>query len=142
MTTIEARESAHKPPRWAVLQRRLFEAIEEAAPQVLERYTKPDGNLLWPPSPDFQSIDALDDCYESFHNWPLFYLLGGSDRFLADAQREFEVITEAMSRYGSGHGYPMVVKEYQPGYGLVPPRGGKLSLLYALCREPGPCRQP
>ncbi len=62
--TIEAREPAPDPPRWAVLQRRLFDAIEEAAPRVLERYTKPDGNLLWPPSPDFESIDALDDCYE------------------------------------------------------------------------------
>ena len=113
---IEAREPAPDPPSWAVLQRRLFDAIEEAAPRVLERYTKPDGNLLWPPSPDFESIDALDDCYESFHNWPLFYLLGGSDRFLTDGQRGFEVVNETMSRHGSGHGYPMVVREYQPGY--------------------------
>ena len=130
--TIEARESAHNPPHWAILQRRLFDAIEEASPKVLERYTKPDGNLLWPPSPDFQSIDALDDCYESFHNWPLFYLLGGSDRFLADAQREFEVITEEMSRYGSGHGYPMVVKEYQPGYDWFHQGEGNY-LFYMLC---------
>ncbi|MCE2450545.1 MAG: hypothetical protein J4F35_19975, partial [Candidatus Latescibacteria bacterium] len=94
--TLEARESAQTPPKWALLQRQLFAAIEDAAPQALDRYTQPDGSLLWPPSPDFQSIDALDDCYESFHNWPLFYLLGGSDRFLTDAQREFDVINEQM----------------------------------------------
>ena len=114
--TIEAREPMHTPPTWAVLQRQLFDAIEDAAPLVRERYTRPDGALLWPTRSDFQSIDALDDCYESFHNWPLFYLLGGNKRFLTDAHREFDIITEAMSHYNTGHGYPMVVKEYQPGY--------------------------
>ena len=113
---LEAHESVATPPNWAVLQRRLFDAIEDAAPQALARYTHPDGRLLWPPSPDFQSIDALDDTYESFHNWPLFYLLGGSDRFLVDADREFDVINQQMSQHGTGHGYPMVVDEYQPGY--------------------------
>jgi len=130
--TIEARESAHTPPTWAVLQRRLFDAMGDAAPRVLERYTRPDGSLLWPPGPDFQSIDALDDCYESFHNWPLFYLLGGNDRFLADAHREFEVITEAMSHHGTGHGYPMVVKEYQPGYDWFHQGEGN-EFFYMLC---------
>ncbi len=75
--------------------------------------------------------------YESFHNWPLFYLLGGSDRFLADAQREFELITEAMSRHGTGHGYPMVVKEYQPGYDWFHQGEGNY-LFYMLCAaDPG-----
>ena len=130
--TLEARESAQTPPKWALLQRQLFDAIEDAAPQALERYTHPDGRLLWPPSPDFQSIDALDDCYESFHNWPLFYLLGGSDRFLADAQREFDVINEQMSQHGTGHGYPMVVREYQPGYDWFHQGEGNY-LFYMLC---------
>ena len=80
----------------------------------------------------FPEHRRLDDCYESFHNWPLFYLLGGSDRFLADAQREFEVITAAMSRHGSGHGYPMVVKEYQPGYDWFHQGEGNY-LFYMLC---------
>ena len=130
--TIEARETAHTPPKWAVLQRQLFDAIEDAAPLVLERYTHPDGSLLWPPNPDFQSIDALDDCYESFHNWPLFYLLGGNDQFLTDAHREFEVITEAMTHHDTGHGYPMVVKEYQPGYDWFHQGEGNY-LFYMLC---------
>jgi hypothetical protein len=130
--TIEACESLHTPPMWAVLQRQLFDAIEDAAPLVLEKYTKPDGTLLWPPQSDFQSIDALDDCYESFHNWPLFYLLGGSEQFLTDAQREFDLITAAMTYYGTGHGYPMVVKEYQPGYDWFHQGEGNY-LFYMLC---------
>lgn len=130
--TIEARRSGHPPPRWAVLQRQLFEAIDTAAPQVLQRYTDPAGGLLWPPTADFSSIDGLDDCYESFHNWPLFYLLGGHDRFLDDAQRGFERITEKMARYDTGHGYPMVVKEYQPGYDWFHQGEGNY-LFYMLC---------
>ena len=130
--TIEARQPTRTPPAWAVLQRRLFDAVERAAPQMLERYTRPDGNLLWPPDPDFQSIDALDDCYESFHNWPLFYLLGGGDRFLRDAQEKFELITRAMTRYGTGHGYPMVFNEYQPGYDWFHQGEGNY-LFYMLC---------
>ncbi len=130
--SVEARELVGSPPNWALLQRRLFDAIEDAAPQVLERYTHPDGRLFWPPSPDFQSIDALDDCYESFHNWPLFYLLGGSDRFLADGQREFDVINEQMSQHGTGHGYSMVVDEYQPGYDWFHQGEGNY-LFYMLC---------
>ena len=82
--------------------------------------------------PDFQSIDGLDDAYESFHNWPLFYILGGDAQFLVDAQTEFDVITKDMARYGTGHGYPMVVKEYQPGIRLVSPKRRELSFLYAV----------
>ena len=40
--TIEAREPMHTPPTWAVLQRQLFDAIEDAAPLVRERYTRPE----------------------------------------------------------------------------------------------------
>ena len=129
---IEAQTPVGIPPSWALLMRRLFDAIEDAAPQVFERYTHPDGRLLWPPSPDFQSIDALDDCYESFHNWPLFYLLGGSTWFLTEADRAFDVINAQMSQHGSGHGYSMVVDEYQPGYDWFHQGEGNY-LFYMLC---------
>lgn len=48
---------------------------------------------------------------ESFHNWPLFYLIGGSELFLDRSELEFEAITSHFARYDSGHGYPIVVKE-------------------------------
>ena len=91
--TIEAQRQIQSPPTWAVLERELIDKMNAAGPQILERYTRPDGTLFWPTHPDFQSIDGLDDAYESFHNWSLFYMLGGDRRFLTDADTEFDVIT-------------------------------------------------
>ena len=130
--TIAAQTRIQTPPMWAVLERQLIDKINTAAPQVLKKYTRPDGTLLWPTNSDFQSIDGLDDAYESFHNWPLFYMLGGDTQFLVDAQTEFDVITKDMARYGTGHGYPMVVKEYQPGYDWFHQSEGNY-LFYMLC---------
>ena len=129
---IEARTHIHTPPTWAVLERQLIEKMNAAGPEVMEKYTRPDGTLFWPTHPDFQSIDGLDDAYESFHNWSLFYMLGGDARFLTDADTEFDVITNDMTRYGTGHGYPMVVKEYQPGYDWFHQGEGNY-LFYMLC---------
>jgi len=110
--TINATEPILNPPEWALLERELIDKINDVAPKVLEKYTRPDGSLFWPTSPDFQSIDGLDDCYESFHNWALFYLLGGNDWFLTQSHREFDAINDYMAKFGTGYGYPMVVKEY------------------------------
>ena len=130
--TIEAQTQLQTPPTWAVLERELIDKINDAAPQVLKKYTRPDGTLYWPTHPDFQSFDGLDDAYESFHNWPLFYMLGGDVQFLVDAQTEFDVITKDMARFGSGHDYPMVFKEYQPGYDWFHQSEGNY-LFYMLC---------
>src|SRR6478672_2208766 len=70
------------PPTWAVLQRELIDLMNDAIDPVLDRYVRPDGSLMWPTSEDYVGVDALDDAYESFFNWPLFYLLGGSERYL------------------------------------------------------------
>lgn len=132
VVTIKATDSIQTPPGWALLERQLIDKINDAAPLVLQKYTRSDGTLLWPPSPDFQSIDGLDDAYESFHNWPLFYMLGGEAQFLADSHREFDAITRDMVRYDTGRGYPMVVKEYQPGYDWFHQGEGNY-LFYMLC---------
>ena len=130
--TIEAQTHIQTPPKWAVLERQLIDKMNAAGPEVMEKYTRPDGTLFWPTHPDFQSIDGLDDAYESFHNWSLFYMLGGDARYLTDADTEFDVITNDMTRYGTGHGYPMVVKEYQPGYDWFHQGEGNY-LFYMLC---------
>ena len=130
--TITAKTGIQTPPEWAVLERELIDKINDAAPKVLKKYTRPDGTLYWPNHPEFQSFDGLDDAYESFHNWPLFYMLGGDAQFLVDAQHEFEVITKDMTNYGSGHDYPMVYKEYQPGYDWFHQSEGNY-LFYMLC---------
>jgi len=130
--TIEATDPVQTPPKWALLERQLIDKINSVVPLVLKKYTRPDGTLFWPTSPGFQSIDGLDDCYESFHNWPLFYILGGDAQFLADAHMEFNVITSDMGKYDTGHGYPMVIKEYQPGYDWFHQGEGNY-LFYMLC---------
>ncbi len=130
--TIEAKTRIQTPPTWAVLERELIDKINDAAPKALKKYTRSDGTLYWPTHTDFQSFDGLDDAYESFHNWPLFYMLGGDAQFLVDAQHEFEVITKDMTRYNSGYDYPMVVKEYQPGYDWFHQSEGNY-LFYMLC---------
>ncbi|MFC1693109.1 hypothetical protein ACFL1R_06360 [Candidatus Latescibacterota bacterium] len=116
LVTVEAPEPLGYPPAWALLERQVIDTMDRAAPVILERYTNPDGTLMWPTSPDFQSIDALDDAYESVHNWPLFYLLGGDERLLRLAREQFESITRRMAKHDTGKDYPMVVKEYQPAY--------------------------
>ena len=75
-----------------------------------------DGSLLWPTRDDFTSIDGLDDAYESFHNWPLFYAMGGAEKFKAISLHEWEAITRQFTRYDCGYGHRMVVKEYEQGY--------------------------
>ena len=104
------------PPAWAVLERQLIDNMNESAEPLLEKYVREDGSLLWPSNEDFSSIDGLDDAYESFHNWPLFYALGGADKFLLLSHREWDAITLQFTRYDCGHGHPMVVKEYEQGY--------------------------
>jgi hypothetical protein len=82
----------------------------------VEKYINPDGTLKWPVTEDHVGIDALDDAYESFHNWPLFYLAGGDQRFLSLSERQFDAITGQFAIYDTGRGHPIVVKEYDQGY--------------------------
>lgn len=116
MIKIEADAPFIHPPEWAVLERSLINLMNQSAAPLLEKYVRPDGTILWPPTDDFSTIDGLDDAYESFHNWPLFYLLGGDSSFLEHTHREWEAITRQFAGYDSGHGHPMVVEEYEQGY--------------------------
>ena len=117
MKRITADLPQNRIPQWAHLQRRLIDTMNAAVDPVVEKYLHPDGRFMWPPDEtDFRSIDGLDDAYESFHSWPLFYLLGGHEKFLSLSHREYDVVTEQFGHYATGHGHPMVVKEYEQGY--------------------------
>ena len=73
MITIEATTPLTGPPAWAVLERQLFDLMDQSVYPFLERYTQPDGSLI-----GGENIGGSeDDFYESFYNWPLLYLLGG-----------------------------------------------------------------
>jgi len=106
--TIKATIPCERPPSWAVLERKLIEVMDQAVYPYLEKYTREDGTLIF--RDDFRSRDGADDFYESFYNWPLFYLLGGGDHLLPLAHRQWEAVTRQLAAYGN------VYKEYERGY--------------------------
>lgn len=116
MKEITATRRQTALPEWAVLERQLIRTMNQTPEFVLEKYTNLDGSMLWPTDPNYTSTDALDDMYESFHNWPLFYFAGGDEKFLTYSHRQFDAITEQFTHYSCGHGHPIVVKEYEQGY--------------------------
>ena len=140
MKTITGNIPFVEPPEWAILERSLIDLMNKAVEPVMEKYVRPDGSVMWPTTDDFTSFDGLDDAYESFHNWPVFYLLGGGDHILELSHREYDGITAQFARYDSGHGHPMVVKEYEQGYDWMH-QGEGYVFFYNLClADPGNAR--
>ena len=87
-------------PAWAVLERRLIDAIDEAAPIFLEKYTRPGGALIWQEENPGDGVWA-DDLYEAFFNWPHYYALGGSEYTGAKALEQWNAITRQLEQdYG------------------------------------------
>lgn len=106
---ITASEPCLAPPAWAVLERKLFDVMDAAVYPFLDKYTRPDGSLIWNDS-WYGSRDGADDFYESSFNWPLLYLLGGGDHLLELGQRQWDAITRQLTEFGLVH------KEYEFGY--------------------------
>jgi len=105
---IEADIPLLSPPTWAILERALIDIMSQSVFSFLRKYTREDGTLIW--RDEFPGIDGLDDAYESFHNWPLLYALGGDDHLLNLSMKEFDAITRQFTKYGQ------VYKEYEQGY--------------------------
>lgn len=139
LPTIKADRPFIRPPEWALLERRLIELMNRTAEPLLRKYVREDGTILWPTTDDHVGIDGLDDAYESFANWPLFYLLGGADKFFDYALREFEAITRQFACYDTGFGHPMVVKEYEQGYDWF--HQGEGYTLFYLLNMADPCNK-
>ncbi|MGF0115210.1 hypothetical protein ACQFYA_02635 [Promicromonospora sp. Marseille-Q5078] len=114
----------HDVPAWAVLERRLFDATEEAWRLFAARYTGPDGRILH--AGGFEHRDGVDDLYEPFFNWPAFYALGGSDAVLDAAKHHFEGVTAQLTEAG------MLTGEYENGYDWFH-QGESLLFFYGLC---------
>lgn len=111
-------------PAWAVLQRRLFDEIEQARRVFRDRYTLPDGRLRG--VAEFIDRDGVDDLYEPFFNWPAFYQLGGDDEALSDAKRHWEGVTAQLTEAG------MLTEEYENGYDWFH-QGESLLLFAGIC---------
>lgn len=106
---ISATVPCQEPPAWALWERRLIDAMNDAVYPFLEKYTHPDGTLIWADVWS-NSRDGADDLYESCYNWPLLYLLGGGDHLLTLGQKEWDAITRQLTALGP------VYKEYERGY--------------------------
>ena len=119
---ITARKPAASMPEWAILERSLIALMNTSEDLLLEHYLMPNGEIFWPDIEGFAGYGGVDNAFEGFHRWPLFYLLGGDDRFLELAQRQYDVLVAQFSRYKkSGSQLPagrdtMLVQEYLPDF--------------------------
>jgi hypothetical protein len=112
------------PPTWAVLQRRLFDVMDEGWWVFRERYCEPDGSLRY--AGRLESRDGADDFYEAFVNWPVLYQLGGADDLLDVSKNHWEAVTRQLT----GLGY--LVDEFERGYDWFH-LGESMIFFYSLC---------
>jgi hypothetical protein len=89
------------PPEWALLERHLLANLYPAAVEFVQRYTYPDGTLVWRKT--WPGMDGSDDAYESFYNFPLYYALGGPEEMDALSRRLWEAVTRQFAGYGQVH---------------------------------------
>jgi hypothetical protein len=75
-------------PRWAVMQRQLLRANEEACEAFYAKYV--DGQDRLRVFERWGANDGPDDAAEATNDWLLIHALGGSDRILALARRFWE----------------------------------------------------
>ena len=88
--TISA-DSIESPPDWAIMQRRLIRAMEEAGDFYWDRFTNEGGSTI--------NEGPYDDLYEMFYNWPDFYMIGGNKRFFDRALLAYNGITRTNTPY-------------------------------------------
>ncbi len=86
------------PPEWALWQRQLLGQLYPAALEFVQRYTRPDGTLIW--RQEWPGMDGSDDGYESFYNFSLYHALGGPDEIDRLACRLWEAVTRQFTAYG------------------------------------------
>jgi hypothetical protein len=122
MNTIVANVPLGTPPAWAILERDLFDLLEQASVAFEAHFCRSDGSLIWRStlrdangrpgrssrrSPD---RDGGDDFYEAFRAWPLAYALGGSTDLLVRSHQHWNAVTRQLDELG------LVDHEYCIGY--------------------------
>jgi hypothetical protein len=76
------------PPEWALLERELLKANEEACAAFFARYFDDRGYLL--AVERWGANDGPDDAIENVNDWPTLHALGAGDPVLAMAKKAFE----------------------------------------------------
>ncbi len=95
---ILSSQATSPPPVWAVKERFLIDKMNEAAPVFEDRYTREDGTYVW--REEWPGFDGSDDGYETYHNWPLLYILGGSADLHRRSRYLWEAVTKQFTEYG------------------------------------------
>lgn len=128
-----------------MLQRSLIALMNQSEDIILEHYLLPNGEIFWPDIEGFHGYGGVDNAFEGFHRWPLFYLLGGDDRFLDLAQRQYEVLIAQFSRLKvKGSPFPpgrdtMLVQEYLPDFDWM--HAGEAALYFYLLNLANPSHE-
>ncbi len=73
------------PPVWALMERDLIDLMTESAEMYARKYTERGGGTLL--------AEDLDDLYEQFYNYGLFYAIGADDNLLDLHLREWNAST-------------------------------------------------
>ena len=124
---IHANQARKSVPAWARAQRRLFATLDASVEIFQARYLDPDATLTW--GSHLGGRDGADDFYESAYNWPLLYLLGGSDHLLPTSIRQWEAVTRQVSALRP---VGQVMHEYERGYDWFH-QGESNLFFYFLC---------
>ncbi|MGW8178273.1 MAG: hypothetical protein ACWGQW_05840 [bacterium] len=81
-------ESPMSPPYWAMLERELLRANSAVVSEFYDTYNDERGYLLH--TPRWGTLDGPDDAIETYAEWPLLFLLGGSEDSLDLFKRALE----------------------------------------------------
>lgn len=131
MTIIQSGAERTPLPEWALAERNLMQAMNEAAPVFQARYTRADGSFIW--RQEWHGFDGSDDGYESYHNWPLFYALGGAADLYTRSRFLWEAVTQQFTGYGQ------IRREFDAGYDWMHHGESNLYFYYfGLCESAHP----
>ena len=111
--TVTASETTASPPAWALLERRLIAVMEEAAELMFTRYTDPGGLLYF--------VDDVDDLYERFYNWGLFYAIGAREKIFHMALAGWNATTRACDDTSPHPIYPWFIPQLHNEYYNIAP---------------------
>ena len=96
MKSLTFNHPASSMPRWAILEREYLRLASQAA-GMLSDYLTPEGRIFWPEIDEFPAFGGVDNVFEGFQSFPLFYLLGADESMLEFARHEFQVLIEQFS---------------------------------------------
>ncbi len=127
MINLQATNAAPLPD-WALRERQLIDVMNQAAPDYQKHYTRADGSFIW--RDEWPGMDGSDDGYESYHNWPLFYTLGGSADIHERSRFLWNAVTRQFTEYGQ------VYNEYDAYYDWMHHGESSIFLYYFGLADP------